>query len=67
MSEGCGSDIRAHGEPTNLAPHSPPTHTHTTSQAITSACVASLSDIIAQRLVGGNYSLQRTLKMAVRR
>jgi hypothetical protein len=29
--------------------------------------VASLSDIIAQRLVGGNYSLQRTLKMAVRR
>lgn len=34
-------------------------------QAITSACVASLSDIIAQRLIGTPYSLQRTLKMAV--
>lgn len=34
-------------------------------KAITSACVASLSDIIAQRLVGTQYSLQRTLKMAL--
>lgn len=36
-------------------------------QAVTSACVASLSDIIAQRLIGTPYSLQRTLKMAVSR
>jgi hypothetical protein len=35
-------------------------------QAITSACVASLSDLIAQKLIGTPYSLQRTIKMAVR-
>lgn len=34
-------------------------------QAVTSACVASLSDIVAQKLIGGKYSLARTAKMAV--
>lgn len=34
-------------------------------QAVTSACVASVSDVIAQKLVGDNYSFIRTLKMAV--
>ncbi|KAF8071079.1 hypothetical protein HT031_001161 [Scenedesmus sp. PABB004] len=34
-------------------------------KALTSACVASLSDVIAQRLLGGPYNPRRTLKMAV--
>jgi hypothetical protein len=34
-------------------------------QALTSACVASLSDVIAQRLIGTKYSFTRTIKMAV--
>ncbi|WIA31996.1 hypothetical protein OEZ86_002850 [Tetradesmus obliquus] len=34
-------------------------------KALTSACVASLSDVIAQRLIGTKYSLTRTIKMAL--
>lgn len=35
-------------------------------QAVTSACVASVSDALAQKLIGSKYSFARTLKMAVR-
>jgi hypothetical protein len=41
-------------------------HPLTETQAITAACVASLSDVIAQRLLGTRYSPARTIKMAVR-
>eukprot|EP00878_Enallax_costatus_P022699 GHUV01024102.1.p1 GENE.GHUV01024102.1~~GHUV01024102.1.p1 ORF type:complete len:153 (+),score=21.67 GHUV01024102.1:178-636(+) len=34
-------------------------------KAVTSACVASVSDAIAQKLTGSKYSFTRTLKMAL--
>eukprot|EP00879_Flechtneria_rotunda_P018595 GHRR01019512.1.p1 GENE.GHRR01019512.1~~GHRR01019512.1.p1 ORF type:complete len:199 (+),score=46.06 GHRR01019512.1:792-1388(+) len=34
-------------------------------KAITSACIASLSDVIAQRLMGSKYSFVGTVKMAI--